>query len=55
MGTIEVSASYSSFRSRYGGVYLKKEMKRDLIKIISVTVVGSMLVIAIPFFFKFFG
>jgi hypothetical protein len=37
-----------------GGVFLKKEVKKDLIKVISVGVVGAILILMIPFLFSYF-
>ena len=36
-----------------GGVFLKKEVKKDLIKVISVTIVGVILILMIPILFSY--
>lgn len=37
-----------------GGVFLEKEVKKGLMKVISVTVVGVILILMIPILFSYF-
>jgi hypothetical protein len=37
-----------------GGVILKKDIKKDMIKVISVFGIGSILVLLVPFLFNYF-